>query len=569
MPRDDDRLDADLLRHIPLTARVILDVGCGAATLAAAYRRLNPRARIFGIESDPVAAAIAAPHLDGIARPDVMGKLPFDIQEGVDCILYRDVLEQAADPWSLLATQAGLLNEDGTILICLPNLDHWRHAERALRGQAANAGNPVSEPFANPALPNWLSIDAMSENLAQIGLTLCAVYPLIADAAEAGAFVTAITPALLALGIDPEAFSHRSAPLRYVWCVRKAPLALLTVAASMLAPVGGVSHVRIVEPLQAMASDPAVIAYLSPGGDRERVDPHSPRIFVLHRPALSGKEGLATIEALLRDDWLVVTEFDDHPDFFEAMRGEDQLAFTGVHAVQTSTPALAAVLRERNPEVAVFPTAIRALPEPRNFTDPQAMTLFFGALNRENDWATLMPALNAVAATVGDRLRFCVLHDHGFFEALETPHKSFTPICDYDTYMARLGECEISFMPLLDTAFNRAKSDLKFIEAGACRVVPLASDIVYAASIEDGRTGLLFRDAEELRTRLLRLIAMPDVALELADAARAHVAASRMLAYQVAPRIDWYRSLWDRREALTEARAARLELARLGRAGGA
>ena len=115
-------------------------------------------------------------------------------------------------------------------------------------------------------------------------------------------------------------------------------------------------------------------------------------------------------------------------------------------------------------------------------------------------------------------------------------------------------------MPLLDTPFNRAKSDLKFIEAGACRVVPLSSDIVYAASIEDGRNGLLFRNAEEMRTRLMRLIVMPEVAYNLASAARAHVANHRMLAYQIAPRIRWYRSLWDRREALTEALAARLRL---------
>ena len=47
-------------------------------------------------------------------------------------------------------------------------------------------------------------------------------------------------------------------------------------------------------------------------------------------------------------------------------------------------------------------------------------------------------------------------------------------------------------MPLADTPFNRAKSDLKFIEAGACRVAALASHIVYANSVEDGRTGLLF-----------------------------------------------------------------------------
>jgi glycosyltransferase involved in cell wall biosynthesis len=240
------------------------------------------------------------------------------------------------------------------------------------------------------------------------------------------------------------------------------------------------------------------------------------------------------------------------------MQAQDQASFRAVHAVQTSTPALAEVLRSRNPEVRVFPNAIRILPEIRNFADPNVMTLFFGALNRERDWHGLMPMLNAVAATVGERLRFTVVHDRGFFDALETPHKSFTPTCDYDTYVSLLGQSEISFMPLGDTWFNRAKSDLKFIEAGACRVASLASHVVYGASIEDGRTGLLFRDAEDLRARLLRLIAMPAMARGLGDAARSYVSAERMLAYQVAPRIAWYRSLWERREELERARQARM-----------
>ena len=58
---------------------------------------------------------------------------------------------------------------------------------------------------------------------------------------------------------------------------------------------------------------------------------------------------------------------------------------------------------------------------------------------------------------------------------------------------------------------------------------------------------------------MLRILALPDLARELADAARAYVAEERMLAYQVGPRIDWYRALWSRREELQRARHARLE----------
>jgi hypothetical protein len=51
---------------------------------------------------------------------------------------------------------------------------------------------------------------------------------------------------------------------------------------------------------------------------------------------------------------------------------------------------------------------------------------------------------------------------------------------------------------------------------------------------------------------------MPEMARDLGDAARDYVAQNRMLAYQIAPRIAWYRSLWARREALTAAVEQRL-----------
>jgi glycosyltransferase involved in cell wall biosynthesis len=319
-----------------------------------------------------------------------------------------------------------------------------------------------------------------------------------------------------------------------------------------------VSHVRIVYPLRAMATDPTIATMLTSSVDAKGAGDGTPRIFILHRPALSGEQGRAMIRAFLDAGWLVVTEFDDHPDFFQVMQDPEQLTFRGVHAVQTSTRPLAAVLRQRNPEVATFPNALVALPEVRNFADPGVLTVFFGALNREQDWQPLIGAINAVAAKVGERLRFCVVHDRGFFDALETPHKRFTAMCEHDAYMDLLGECEISLMPLADNGFNRAKSDLKFIEAGACRVAALASDVVYGDTIEEGRTGLLFRDPADLRAKLMRLVAMPEMARDLGDAARDYVAQHRMLAYQIAPRIAWYRSLWARREALTAALHERL-----------
>lgn len=543
----------NLLSRVPLAARVVLHVGCGDGTLGDVFRRVNPTARLLGIELNQQAADIAAERMDEVVVGDVeTDPLPFEIPDGIDCIIYGGVLGHLRDPWTVIQRHAQALSPDGVMVLHVPNVEHWSVADRLLRG-AWDCGPTISEDR-----QRRFGLEGMHQRLMGLGLSLCDIQAQGADNEAAQQFAAALAPGLAALGIDPAAYARRAAPASYMWRIRREPRQRMFISGNMMAPVGGVSHVRVMHPLQAMGSDPMVTTNLTNVVDTQRPTDEAPRIFVLHRPSLIGAEGWQLLRVLIDAGWLVVTEFDDHPDFFRGMIDEAHVVFSGVHAVQTSTPALAQVLRERNPEVAIFPNAIAHLPEVRNFADPRAMTLFFGALNREQDWAPLMPAINAVAEKVGDRLRFQVVHDASFFDALETPHKNFTPTCDYETYLTLLGQSEISFMPLGDNGFNRAKSDLKFIEAGACRVAPLASTVVYGDSIEDGRTGLLFRDADDLHARLLRLIAMPELAQEVGDAARAYVSEERMLAYQVAPRLAWYRSLWARREALTAALNARM-----------
>jgi SAM-dependent methyltransferase len=542
-------LESDLLSRIPLSANTVVHVGCGDGEIAAAYRRMNPRARQWGIEVDPAAAARAAVHLEEVSSIDVeTDPLPFSAPEGIDCIIYNDVPHRLRDPWALFRRHAEALSPDGILLICVPNSEYWRPTEQRLRGTWVGG---------EPEL--GLSMASLKDGLRSADLLQCDFPASEPDDDAARRFFDSLAPGLAALGINPEDYATRARASRLICRARKAPIQPMILSGNMLPPVGGVSHVRVVHPIQAAASDPGVIASVT-----NRIEPRGPnedcpRVFVMHRPSLLGEQAVETVSALLDAGYLTVTEFDDHPEHFRMMHMGGDLSFRGVHALQTSTAAMAEVLRKYNPEVAVFPNAIVSLPDVRNFTTQDSITLFFGALNREQDWQALMPAINAITGKAGDRLRFQVVHDQQFFDALETPYKTFTPTCDYDTYLRLLGVAEVCFMPLGDTAFNRAKSDLKFIEASACRVATLASPVVYGDSVEDGRTGLLFRDPMEFHARLLRLVAMPELARQLADAARQYVAEHRMLAYQVAPRIAWYRSLWARREALEAARRTRIE----------
>ncbi len=550
----EDGVNVEVLHRIPLTARLVWDVGCATGALGASYKRLNPLSRVFGIDIDGAAARIAATRLDEVALGDVeTAGAPFQRHGPLDCIVYGDVLEHLRDPAAVLAAHLKLLAPDGLMLICVPNVEHWSFAARLL------AGSWAYEPagLLDATHLRWFTAATMGRLLEDLGLTVVDVTSRIFEAERQQAFVAAITPALTALRVDAADYAARSAPLQLIFRASRSRVPPLHVVGHMLPPEGGVSHVRVVYPLQALASDPGlVVRRVESGGDLPALAEEVPKILVLHRLVISGESGVASLRVLLACGYLLVMEFDDNPDFMTMLQTPELHTFRGVHAVQTTTPALAKVIGRSNPEVAVFPNAVPILPPVHNFTG--TLTLFFGGFNRKPDWAPFMPALNAVAALAGERLRFHVVHDEDFFSLLETEHKAFTPTCDHATYLELLGGCEFAFMPLLDTPFNRCKSDLKFLEAAAARVCAVASPTVYGESIQDMLTGVLFREPEELRQRLLRLVLNPDHALRIGETARAWVARHRMLAYQVRERAAWYRALWARREALTAGLHERL-----------
>lgn len=552
-----DFANPDLVEAIPLTARTVIDIGCAGGALGSAYLRRNPRARVLGVDVDAESIALAQTRLSEAAYCDVQTQaFPFDLTAGIDCLVYGDVLEHLSDPWTVLARHVEQLNPDGTVLVCFPNVEHWSIAYRLMKGSF----DYDDEGLLDRTHLRFFTPRMMGKMLEGAGLFPCDVRPRAANHEQAARFVEAIGPGLGALGVDPAEYLNRATPIQFIWRAKKQPRPRLVLGATMLPPVGGVSDVRVIEPIRALATDPSIIAGIRPEAEIAPVMADAPHIAVLHRPLLLGEPGLARVRQLIDRGYLVVTEFDDHPGFLEnrGVAMAELLSFTAVHAVQTSTETLAAALSEYNPEIGVFPNGVAELAEPRNFTQTDRMTMFFGALNREEDWAPYMPVLNEVLRAVGPRLNLLVLHDRGFFDALDTQNKEFVPTSDYATYRARLAGAEICFMPLADTPFNRAKSDLKFIEASAARVVSLASPVVYDASIRDGETGLLFRSPDHLRMQLLRLLAYPEAAQRLADAARAEIAAERMLAYQVRARTDWYHALWARRDELTEKLRARV-----------
>jgi SAM-dependent methyltransferase len=523
-----------LAENIPAGARAVMEIGCHLGQVAATLKQRNPGIRYMGVEQAAGCGPLAH-HLDAVRCVDVEANpLPFG-GEMFDCIIHNDIMCRLADPAALLRVHALALKPGGVLLLRLRDSARWAALQSLFLASAGSRETGMSQEFRQAILDAGLFL---SEPV------------VVAEASVAfGELVAALAPALVALGRDPDEFAREAAPGWQIWTATKAKPAPLSVISTMLVPVGGVSHVRVSDPMAALSSCPDVSARVT--GDRvPRAEPGAAAVLVLHRPAFVGSQGLAALRQAIEFGHVTICEFDDHPGFIPVLDRDDVYNFNAMHAVQTSTQDLADVLREDNPEVRVFPNAVRTLPDIVNFTDPGRLTVFCSGINREEDWTPLIPAMNAVARQMGERLHFRVVNDSVLFEQLETGFKSYTPLCDYATYRHLLARSEISCMPLRDNIFNRSKSDLKFVEAASHRVMALASRVVYGNTIVEGQTGAVFSGAEEFHRKLLHYAAEPLLARRIADEARDYVAGHRMLDAQVSRRVRWYRSMWERRDAL-------------------
>ena len=263
---------------------------------------------------------------------------------------------------------------------------------------------------------------------------------------------------------------------------------------------------------------------------------------------------------------IVLQEMDDHPHVNEAAARDHYFLFRAVSAVQTSTKYLADYLREFNPHVYLFENQLAELPLARSYEgNALQVTIFFGALNRRADWEPLMPSINAAIQEHGDRLYFRVVSDYAFYQQLQTEHKSYvggtqdgSVVAPYERYVEELHASDIALLPLNDTEFNRAKSDLKFIEAAGNGAAVLAAPTVYAATVRDGETGLIYHSPKEFAQKLDLLIHRADLRRRLAENAYRYVAEQRLLAGHLDAYILAYRELFDRREELERERLRRV-----------
>jgi glycosyltransferase involved in cell wall biosynthesis len=236
------------------------------------------------------------------------------------------------------------------------------------------------------------------------------------------------------------------------------------------------------------------------------------------------------------DDVHAVRKHDSHAHkqgFSKAILRDLELAMRACDGVIVSTPFLAQRYRSLNGNIAVCRNGLDLgrydLTPPRG--GEQVTIGWAGGVGHQE---ALMPWLKAVERVLEQR-------PHARFMSVGEPYAQFLegrfgaeraialPWLDIDTYPAAMSNFDIAIAPAGRSNFYKAKSDLRWLEAGALGVPAVADPDVYP-EIEHGVTGLHAEDLETVERQLLALVDDASLRRRIGESAREHVHTHRSMA---------------------------------------
>ncbi|MSU63938.1 MAG: glycosyltransferase [Pedosphaera sp.] len=221
--------------------------------------------------------------------------------------------------------------------------------------------------------------------------------------------------------------------------------------------------------------------------------------------------------------------------------------------VTVSTPQLQSLYAPLNRNIVVLPNSVdtRLWSPPANSpeTSDKVTILFSGTLDHERDLQVVEPALLDLIAAFPDQVEF--LYWGNITERLRGLRQvksvgAFLP--SYRKYAAQLQKLPVSFaiVPLEGTAFNSAKSAIKWLEYSTCRIPGIYSDLAaYNQTVVHGQTGLLVPNNHDGWFNAMKTL-VEDRALRhaLATRAQAAVLARHTVAHNARLWLGAYESLF-------------------------
>lgn len=178
--------------------------------------------------------------------------------------------------------------------------------------------------------------------------------------------------------------------------------------------------------------------------------------------------------------------------------------------VIVSTPYLGDLYKAYNEKIFVMPNSIQ-FSEWRGLESKKHSRLrigWIGGGTHAADLEMVAPVIREVTRKYEDVWFYCIHGVPDVYKKMPNVYwtKRWAPINLYPKFMSSF-KFDIGIAPLEDNNFNRAKSNLRWLEYSALKIPCVASPLPdFSRSIKSGKTGFLANDLEAWKTSLEKLI---------------------------------------------------------------
>ena len=204
----------DLLALIPASARRLVEIGCSSGALAREFKRIAPDCHYLGVEIDPAYAELARRYCDEVMVRDldVADEGFWQACSDRDCWIFGDTLEHLKDPWAALGRIRSLIPSSGSVVACIPNVQHWSMQVKLSVGdfRYCNSG------LLDRTHLRWFTRKTIFESFREAGFEIVAGKPRIFNEPNREGFLPLIEQMAQAAGADAKQAVQDALPLQYV-----------------------------------------------------------------------------------------------------------------------------------------------------------------------------------------------------------------------------------------------------------------------------------------------------------------------------------------------------------------
>ncbi|MDB4903991.1 MAG: cyclopropane fatty acyl phospholipid synthase [Mucilaginibacter sp.] len=127
--------NTEVFSATPLTAKSILDIGCGTGELGKALKEQAPERIVYGITYSEEEKIEATSKIDTVIMADLNSFNFNDLEKKFDVVIASHVLEHLYQPWEVVANMQLKLDIKGKLIIAIPNLLYYKYRLQILKGK--------------------------------------------------------------------------------------------------------------------------------------------------------------------------------------------------------------------------------------------------------------------------------------------------------------------------------------------------------------------------------------------------------------------------------------------------